>query len=144
MANEFEEGVLVGLLIGEGHFGGDGRQPHVTLRMHVRHAGLFEWIARTFGGRVYGPYHHGGRHYLQWMARGDYLRDTLLPMLSRRLDRRIDDYAASRLADMRHRYGLSTESGPAEPPAGRDDLDRDDEIGELFARLRRGETTPGY
>ena len=33
----FETGLLVGLLVGEGHFGGDGRQPHVTLRMHTDH-----------------------------------------------------------------------------------------------------------
>ena len=82
MATEFEKGVLIGLLVGEGHFGGDGRQPHVTLRMHVRHEALFRWLERTFpGGKLYGPYHHGGRHYFQWMARGSYLRDHLLPVL---------------------------------------------------------------
>jgi len=36
----FEEGVVVGLLVGEGHFGGDGRKPQVTVRMHVRHEAL--------------------------------------------------------------------------------------------------------
>ena len=52
----------MGLLIGEGHFGGDGRQPGVTLRMHVRHASLFNWIQETFpGGKLYGPYNHDGR-----------------------------------------------------------------------------------
>ena len=67
----FREGFLLGILVGEGHFGGDGKQPHVTLRMHTRHAELFNWIQRHFpGGRVYGPYLHGGRNYLQWMARG--------------------------------------------------------------------------
>ena len=71
-----------GVLVGEGHFGGDGRQPHVTLRMHVRHERLFRWIEERFpGGRLYGPYHHGGRDYYQWMARGEYLRETLLPLL---------------------------------------------------------------
>lgn len=72
MATQFEIGYLVGLLVGEGHFGGDGRSPQVTLRMHVRHEAIFRWIERTFpGGRLYGPYDHGGRHYLQWMARGN-------------------------------------------------------------------------
>src|SRR5688572_30523105 len=64
----FEIGVLVGILVGEGHFGGDGRQPQVTLRMHVRHEALFLWLGAHFpGGRLYGPYHHGGRSYYQWM-----------------------------------------------------------------------------
>lgn len=105
MVTEFEEGVLVGLLIGEGSFGGDGRQPQVTLRMHARHAALFRWMERTFpGSRLYGPYHHGGRHYYQWMARGPFLRDVLLPLLERRLSRELDDYAHQRLHRMRETY----------------------------------------
>jgi len=86
MPTQFDFGYLVGLLVGEGHFGGDGRQPHVTLRMHVRHEAIFDWLQQTFpGGRVYGPYHHGGRDYLQWMARGAFLRDELAPVLDRTL-----------------------------------------------------------
>ena len=74
-------GYLLGLLAGEGHFGGDGRQPHVTLRMHVRHEKLFRWLEATFPeGRLYGPYHHGGRDYFQWMARGEFLRERLVPL----------------------------------------------------------------
>jgi hypothetical protein len=105
MATDFEKGVLVGLLVGEGTFGGDGRQPQVTLRMHVRHAELFSFLDRTFpGGRVYGPYHHGGRHYLQWMARGSFLRDELLPILEEHLTSRLDEYGRSRLDQMCRRY----------------------------------------
>jgi hypothetical protein len=105
VATEFEQGVLVGLLVGEGHFGGDGRQPHITLRMHVRHEALFRWIERTFpGGRLYGPYEHGGRHYYQWMARGPYLRDELVPMLRRRLGPRLDGYASHRFEAMLTRF----------------------------------------
>ena len=75
MASEYELGVLVGLLIGEGHFGGDSRQPQITLRMHVRHAAMFRWLERTFpGGRLYGPYDHGGRRYYQWMVRESEFR----------------------------------------------------------------------
>src|SRR5262245_16031308 len=59
-------GVLVGLLVGAGHFGGDGKKPEITLRMHVRHEALFRWLERHFpGGRVYGPYSHAGRNYYQ-------------------------------------------------------------------------------
>ena len=31
--------------------------------------------------RLYGPYHHGGRSYYQWMARGRALVQDLLPLL---------------------------------------------------------------
>jgi hypothetical protein len=83
--SEFEAGVLFGLLVGEGHFGGDGRQPQVTLRMHSRHERLFRWLEAAFPeGRLYGPYHHGGRDYFQWMARGEFLRERLVPFLAGR------------------------------------------------------------
>src|ERR671939_36125 len=69
--SDFDRGVLVGVLVGEGSFGGDGRQPHITLRMHVRHESLFRWLIDRFPDtRLYGPYTHGGRSYFQWMARG--------------------------------------------------------------------------
>jgi len=112
MPTDFEEGVLVGLLVGEGHFGGDGRQPHVTLRMSERHEALFRWIERTFpGGRLYGPYDHGGRRYYQWMARGPYLRDTLVPLLEERLHPRLDRYGWERFDAMRAQYRRQLSTG---------------------------------
>lgn len=105
VATDFEEGLLVGLLVGEGHFGGDGRQPQVTLRMHIRHEAMFRWLERTFpGGRLYGPYEHSGRRYFQWMARGPFLRDELLPLLVDRLSPELDQYAHHRLQEMREAY----------------------------------------
>lgn len=109
--SDFERGFLVGLLVGEGHFGGDGRQPHVTLRMHVRHQAMFDWILRTFGGRLYGPYLHGSRHYLQWMARGVFLREKLLPLLQENLSPELDSYASDRFAEMCRRYAKSLALG---------------------------------
>jgi hypothetical protein len=104
--SEFDLGFLIGILAGEGHFGGDGRQPEVTLRMHTRHERLFRWLESRFpGGRLYGPYHHGGRHYYQWMARGRYLRDTLAPLIAGRLDE-LDSYAAERFKKMCSDYGI--------------------------------------
>jgi hypothetical protein len=124
MATEFEEGVLTGLLIGEGHFGGDGRQPQVTLRMHERHEALFRWLERTYpGGRLYGPYEHGGRRYYQWMARGAYLRDELLPMLGRRISPVLDRYAFARFTGMCERYGRQL-GAPPEPPLTASDQKR--------------------
>ena len=106
-ARAFDIGMLVGILIGEGHFGGDGKQPHVTLRMHTDHEKLFRWLEKTFpGGRLYGPYHHGGRSYFQWMARGRFLREELLPLLDKHLLPELDGKAYARYQAMKVRYRL--------------------------------------
>ena len=103
----FEAGFLVGILVGEGHFGGDGRQPQVTLRMHTDHEALFRWLVdRLPGSRLYGPYHHGGRSYYQWMARGECLRLRLLPILEERLTPELDERAWRRYREMRTTYAL--------------------------------------
>ncbi len=103
--SDFDRGVVIGLLIGEGSFGGDGKQPQVTLRMHVRHEALFSWLMDRFPrARLYGPYHHGGRSYYQWMARGRTLVEDLLPVLVPELLDSLDGHAASRLHEMRERY----------------------------------------
>jgi hypothetical protein len=101
----FERGVVVGVLIGEGSFGGDGKQPQVTLRMHVRHEALFRWLIERFPRtRLYGPYGHGGRSYYQWMARGPALVQDVLPVLEEGVREDLDGYAAGRLAEMKERY----------------------------------------
>ena len=101
----FDEGVIVGLLIGEGHFGGDGRKPQITLRMHVRHESLLRWLeSRVPRSRLYGPYHHGDRHYFQWMVRGPALTEDLLPVLERHVRPEIDTHAYERLRAMTERY----------------------------------------
>lgn len=103
----FREGLLVGLLVGEGHFGGDGKQPQITLRMHTRHAQVFDWIEANFpGGKRFGPYSHGGRHYFQWMARGRYLRERLVPVLNRRLTPDVDTKGVQCYRDMTAKYRL--------------------------------------
>lgn len=105
--SEFELGVLVGILVGEGHFGGDGRQPQVTLRMHTDHEPIFRWLEARFpGGRLYGPYRHGGRSYFQWMARGEFLRSRLVPLLDRCLTPELDAKTFGRYAEMKQRYGI--------------------------------------
>ena len=106
-SRSFDIGFLLGVLVGEGHFGGDGRQPHVTLRMHTDHKALFEWIMDRFpGGKLYGPYNHGGRRYYQWMARGDFLRNQLIPLLDQHLSEQLDAKAARRFREMKTRYSL--------------------------------------
>lgn len=101
----FDEGLFVGILIGEGSFGGDGRQPQVTLRMHTRHEALFRWLMARFPRtKLYGPYHHGGRSYYQWMARGRALVQDVLPLLEAHVTPDVDGHAAARLTEMTERY----------------------------------------
>ena len=103
--SDFDRGLLVGILIGEGSFGGDGKQPQVTLRMHTRHEALFHWITeRVPGSKLYGPYTHGGRSYYQWMARGPVLVRELLPLLEAELTETLDGHATERLNSMLERY----------------------------------------
>ncbi len=99
-------GFAVGILIGEGHFGGDGRQPQLSVRMHTRHEQTLRRLADILpGARLYGPYHHGGRSYFQMMVRGEALRTQVVPLLRQHLDL-FDEYALSRFHDMCARYGV--------------------------------------
>ena len=101
---DLELGWVVGLLVGSGHFGGDGRQPQVTLRMHEGHEAIFRTLLRLFpDSRLYGPYEHAGRRYFQWMARGAFLRETLLPILEARLRPELAGRAWERYRAMRER-----------------------------------------
>ena len=103
--SDLDQGILVGVLIGEGSFGGDGRQPQVTLRMHTRHAALFRWLQARFPRtKVYGPYHHGGRSYFQWMARGRALVEDVLPVIEGLVTPEVDEHASARLQTMLDRY----------------------------------------
>ena len=104
--SSFEEGFLVGVLVGEGHFGGDGKQAQVTLRMHTRHEKLFRWLLEKFPrSKLYGPYSHGGRNYYQWMARGEFLREEILPILTRHVNF-LDDHVRTRIESMCVLYGM--------------------------------------
>ena len=107
LMDPFDAGFLVGILVGEGHFGGDGRQPQITLRMHTDHAALFRWLVDRFpASRLYGPYDHSGRSYYQWMARGPFLRTTLLPILERHLRPEHSLRAWQRYQEMRRQYRI--------------------------------------
>ena len=116
---DYERGVVVGLLVSQGSFGGDGKQPQVTLKMHVRHEPLLRWLAGVLPrSRLYGPYHHGDRHFFQWMIRGQALAEDLLPLLEDAAG--LDPHAAARVAQMRERYSdffsRSRRRSPQESP----------------------------
>ena len=72
--SELQLGFVLGFFAGQGSFGGDGRTPHLTLRMHTSHGPLLIKLCGLFvGSQIYGPYSHGDRTYYQWMLRGDDL-----------------------------------------------------------------------
>ena len=105
---EFERGFFLGLLVGEGHFGGDARQPHIVLRMHVRHEPMLRWLhALVVGSRLYGPYNHAGRHYFQLMFRGPALRNIVMPLLESSEWQSIDPHTHQRYLAMKERYGIA-------------------------------------
>jgi hypothetical protein len=82
--------------------------------MHTDHEAIFRWLERTFtGGRLYGPYDHGGRRYYQWMVRGSYLREVLVPILDRHLAPWLDTKSHGRYVAMKERYGLGSTSSVA-------------------------------
>jgi hypothetical protein len=100
-----DQGLVAGLLLSQGSFGGDGKQPQITLRMHTRHEALFAWLMERFPRtKLYGPYHHGDRSYFQWMARGQALVEDVLPVLDAVLTPEVDGPAYDRLRDMRTTY----------------------------------------
>lgn len=105
--SEYEVGLLLGILIGEGHFGGDRKQPHITLKMNVRHEPLLRHLAaRCPGARLYGPYVYERRNFYQLMFRGTGLRDGLMPLLDRLPWETIDPHSYARYRAMKERYGL--------------------------------------
>lgn len=110
--DDFSMGFFLGVLVGEGHFGGDGRQPQITLRMHTKHERLFRWLEKALPeGKLYGPYNHGGRSYFQWMVRGAYLRETIAPMIAARAEW-LDDHVRGRFTDMCDRYHIDLQVPP--------------------------------
>lgn len=106
MTEARDVGFAIGVLVGEGHFGGDGRQPHITLRMHIRHEATLKRVAAVFtGARLYGPYHHNTRQYYQLMLRGQPLREHAVPLIRAHRDL-LDDHVGSRFDEMCQRYEL--------------------------------------
>ena len=103
--SDFDRGLVAGVLMSQGSFGGDGKQPQITLRLHVRHEAFFTWLMERFPRtKLYGPYHHGDRSYYQWMARGKVLVADVLPVLEDAIRPGVDAYAAARLAEMTTKY----------------------------------------
>ena len=101
-----DEGIVVGLLAGEGHFGGDGRQAQVTLRMHVRHEKLFRWLAGAFpskAGCTGRTTTAAATTSSGWRA-GRRSSATCFPLLERHITPELDSHAYERLTAMTVSY----------------------------------------
>jgi hypothetical protein len=67
----------MGLIVGEGSFTGDRRQPSLEVKLHRRDLEPLEHLQRTLGGRIFGPYARGSRNLYAYMLRGRELREAL-------------------------------------------------------------------
>jgi hypothetical protein len=74
---EFDIGYIMGLVVGEGSFTSDRRQPYLQVKLHVRDPFPLRHLSDQLGGRVYGPYRHQTRHYYTWLLRGPALRAAI-------------------------------------------------------------------
>jgi hypothetical protein len=75
--DSFDLGYAMGLIVGEGSFTGDRQQPSLEVKLHRRDMEPLEHLQKVLGGRVFGPYAHGGRNLYAYMLRGRELRDAL-------------------------------------------------------------------
>ena len=93
----FRLGYALGLIVGEGCFTGDGEDKWLAVKLHANDPLPIEALRCAFGGRVYGPFFHGGRHYRVWMLRGVELRRAV-PILEKHLpqSRKRDQFIAWR------------------------------------------------
>jgi hypothetical protein len=119
---DFEAGLVIGLLIGEVHFGGDQRQPQVTLKLREKDMVILEWVQRLLpGGKLYGPYSYAYkadgkvRTTYQLMFRGRALRQQLIPFLDSYEWAFIAPRVYERYLGMKSRYGLTGEAETGEP-----------------------------
>jgi len=53
LMTEFEKGFVIGLIVGEGSFTGDKRQPSLDIRMGSNDPAPIMFLQRNFGGAVY-------------------------------------------------------------------------------------------
>lgn len=75
--DSFSLGYAMGLIVGEGSFTGDRQQPSLEIRMHRRDLDPLENVRNVLGGRIFGPYAHGGRSQYVYMLRGRALKEAL-------------------------------------------------------------------
>ncbi|HEX8650425.1 MAG TPA: LAGLIDADG family homing endonuclease [Pyrinomonadaceae bacterium] len=67
---DFEIGYIMGLIVGEGSFTGDCKKGWLSIKLHMNDPAPLLEVQRLLGGRIYGPYHNNGRHFLHYKLYG--------------------------------------------------------------------------
>jgi hypothetical protein len=102
---DFEKGFIAGLILGEGSFTGDKKQPAIQLKMHNRSIETLRKMLLWFpGSTLHGPYFHQKRNYSVWFLRGKVLRDSIL--FFDEISKDFDVHVRSRYEKMKERYAL--------------------------------------
>jgi len=114
----FEIGYVMGLIVGEGSFTADRKQPYLQLKLHARDPFPLRFLADRLGGKVYGPYDHGGRNYFIWLLRGPDLRRAV-PLFRDYLP---ESWKREQFEGWleRHREFLARDTVPEPPPSPTD------------------------
>ena len=77
---DIERGLVTGLLIGEGHFGGmEAAADHAQDACQAR--GDFHWLVERSARPSVWPLSPRWTSYYQWMARGQVLAEDVLPVV---------------------------------------------------------------
>lgn len=83
---DFEKGYIAGLIVGEGSFTGDTKRngyfmPSIVVKMNDDDTEPTRFLFEKLGGKYYGPYIYGIRHFCQWCIRGKAALDLIPIML---------------------------------------------------------------
>lgn len=81
---DFEIGYIMGLIVGEGSFTGDREKGWLAIKLHMNDPEPLLEAQRLLGGRIYGPYHNNGRHFLYYKLYGLELVEAI-PLFKERL-----------------------------------------------------------
>lgn len=71
--SQFDIGYIVGLAVGEGSFTGD-KYGRFCMKLHFEDPKPLEFLVKKLGGRLYGPYNHGSRHYRHYQIQNKEFR----------------------------------------------------------------------
>lgn len=71
---DFEVGFVMGLIVGEGSFTGDGKTYAMEIKMHANDPEPIQYVQRVLGGTIYGPYTRNKREFWHYLLRGFEMR----------------------------------------------------------------------
>jgi hypothetical protein len=119
---EFDIGYIMGLVVMDGSFTADRRQPYLQVKLHARDPFPLRFLADSLGGRVYGPYRHETRHYYAWLLRGQALK-AAVPIFRAYLP---ESWKREQFERWLHHHSefFELDRGAAAPPEHSSDVDR--------------------